>query len=236
MSILLGFISASKIADLHIVAQQYFEDDEMFINCWGGLPDDKKCETIGEVLKEAIITDVKTDIELARAIAIFITQGSLDEYFEIKAEDENNYDIPIIAEKVIEEVKKEENKEVKQEVEKHNNGPRKPNANKFSKFVCDLCNCSMASHGSLYNHYNSKAHKISLMSAINKAKTLIDEYPSAVFFVNYRDPMNIPTLQKTETKLERLTKYEEYSKNKNDNPLINFKLVESRTSEKNLLL
>lgn len=233
MSILLGFISASKIADLHPVAQQYFEDDEMFINSWGGLSDDKKCETIGEVLKEAIITDVKTDIELARAIAIFITEGSLEEYFERKDEDENDYEVPTVTEKVKEEEVKHEEK---QEVPKHNNGPRKPNANKFSKFVCDLCNCSMASHGSLYNHYNSKAHKISLMSAMNKAKTLIDEYPSAVFFVTYRDPLNIPTLDKTGSKIERLTKYEEYSKNKNDNPLINFELVESRTSEKNLLL
>jgi len=177
MSILLDFLRASTLADLPPVARQYFDDDEHFIDSFGGLDDVSKTEMIAGGLTACLKYNIKTDHEVARMMALSMLSQE-DDYDEKKGEDkEQEVVVPMYEPEPEPEPEKPKHQPKPQpdpNMPKRGRGrpPKNPDA---SRFRCKMCGVGCASSGSLHNHYHSKPHMNLVLSLIQRACTVVNE-------------------------------------------------------------
>jgi hypothetical protein len=175
MSVLLKFLTASKVADLPPVAQQYFTDDEEFIDDWAGLDDVSKYNDIATYLATCVEMRVKTDTEIARLMALCI-QGRKNEYDEEKEEDkpeeEQVVEVPVLA-VVPAPAPAPAPAPKKPRVKSNPDEPKRPRGRPTTNTDgcnrCKFCGINLASSGSLFNHYDSKAHQARVLRFLEKA-------------------------------------------------------------------
>lgn len=184
MSVLLKFVRASKVADLPPVAQQYFQDDEEFIDVFAGKDDDEKCEDMAVFLGTCLQANLTEDREIARMVALCIL-GLEHRYDEKKEEDvpeaEQVVEVPVFtpapavapapapAPAV---VPKKSRTKADPDAPKRGRGrpPKNPNG---TAFHCDMCKVGCASSGSLFNHYHSKPHQAKVVAYLEQAPSML---------------------------------------------------------------
>jgi hypothetical protein len=219
MSVLLAFLNASRVSQLPEVCRKYFDDDdEEFIDAFGGFDDDNKLQNLTELLLMANIRKVKTDKEIARFFAMSMT-GRINDYDD-EAEPETD-EIPRVAIPMVCYDSESDEEEVKPKPVMRSIAiqtepedptapapapkPKKPKStirhahagrpSVGGDYMCDCCNLSRASLGSLYNHYKSHIHKNVLLNYVKECrkvykpdykmvvKTLKDKVDNSLFMV-----------------------------------------------------
>ena len=198
MSVLLAFLNASRVSQLPDVCRKYFDDDdEEFIDAFGGFDDDDKIQNLTELLMNANIRGIKTDREIARYFAMSLT-GRNNQYDDEAEPDVDETPHITVATLVIgndeeEEVKPKpvmrsiaiqtepedptapapaEPKPKKPKSEVRHAHAGRPSVG--GDFKCDCCNQYRASLGSLHNHYKSHIHKNVLLNYIKECRRVYE--------------------------------------------------------------
>lgn len=195
MAALLAFLRASTLADLPPVARQYFDDDDCFIDTFGGLDDDEKAKCIATSLERCLEANLTTDREILRMTAL-VVQGLEHEYEEKRDEDTAEAEqevvvptivMPVAAAPVVVAAPVATLPPKKPRAKPDPNAPKKPRGRppKYptaTAFKCEMCDLGFASHGSLYNHYHSKPHKDKVLDFLREAPNSMQ--PDKVYKVN----------------------------------------------------
>ena len=206
MSVLLKFLTASKVADLPPVAQQYFDDEEDFIDIWAGKDDDEKCEDMSVFLGTCLQSNITTDTEVARMVALSIL-GLEHRYDEKKEEDkpepEQVVEVPVFVPTLVPAPTPAPAPTVKKpRVKPDPDAPKRPRGRPpknpdRTAYRCDMCQVGFASSGSLFNHYHSKPHFTKVLTYLETAPNMIDP--------NKKYKVIVETRNKTEGKELGLT-------------------------------
>lgn len=180
MSVLLKFLTASKVADLPPVAQQYFQDDEDFIEVWGQLDDDEKCRILAGGLETCLQYKLKTDNEVLRMMALVIV-GRYDDYDEeAEKEPEQVVEVPAPAPAPVPVPAPAPAPAPKKlRVKPDPDAPKRPRGRPPTDpngefYRCKMCEINCASSGSLFNHYHSKLHFNKVLTYLETAPNMLD--------------------------------------------------------------
>lgn len=227
MKELMDILNASTLADLPPFCRKFWEDDEEFVDWFVSLPDDEKCEVVFSCVKRCLELNIR-DTHNCLRMMMYCAKGSKNEYEdetppatpppEVQTLTIPTIDLPDpvpVPANPVPDVKRGRGRP-----------PLYPTANDHR---CLLCNCGLASHGSLFNHFNSKTHIQKVLDVLMKSREYIPLHPDTklrinVFVANRR---NDPKLSVEDPCVEDIDNLIDYTADK-VNPISDILLVEGK--------
>ena len=229
-------LTASKLNDLPAVCRSFWEDDEQYMDWFGLLDDECKCEVVADCFRRCLELNITDNTNVLRMM-MYCCKGEGDDYEDADPVEEVQSvvipTLPVPVVPVVPVVPDAETEELKKEIlmlrrklnpedvpEKpakpvpvpgrgRGRPPKYPNARDFK---CDLCSCGLSSHGALFNHHHSKQHTKKVKDVLNKSIEFIKTHPDLklkiiVYVCNKRDDPRLTQEDPSEDDIKNILDY-----------------------------